>query len=131
MSLFHIAGYVTCKDESEGEEDLLNETMFYATKYGNYTDGLNRGKLKIPVDRCCQWTFFCFILFGAVDDKVCQKSLQSIFFEISEYYGFRMKEHHAKIMANICLKNYCKAVTPRDSKEADIKVIKLRYLLFC
>ena len=37
MSLFHIAGYVTHKVESEEEEDLLGENMFYAAKYGNYT----------------------------------------------------------------------------------------------
>ena len=28
MSLFHIAGFVTCKDESEAEEDLLDDASY-------------------------------------------------------------------------------------------------------
>ena len=59
------------------------------------------------------------------EDKVCQMSLSGLFREVSDYFDFGMKAHHAKIMANVCLKNYCKASTPRDSKEARVKILKL------
>ena len=59
------------------------------------------------------------------EDKVCQMSLSVLFREVSDYFDFGMKAHHAKIIANVCLKNYCKASTPRDSKEARVKILKL------
>ena len=46
--------------------------------------------------------------------------------EISEHYQFEMKISHGNVLANIFLNNLCKAVTPRDSKEANLKVIKLQ-----
>ena len=60
MALFHIAGYVTRKDDELSEDEMLNVTTFYARKYGSYTDRLDRGQSNIPNDRACQWTFFSF-----------------------------------------------------------------------
>ena len=87
MSLCHIAGYVTRHDDQD-EMELLNVTTFYYQKYGNYTKDLDRGGLKVPTDSSCQWTFFSYILFNAVKDKVCRKSLCNSFVLISDVFLF-------------------------------------------
>ena len=125
MSLFHIAGYVTRKDPPLEEEDLLENTNFYSVKYGQYTSNLDRGLLKIPHDRACQWVFFSYVMFSVVKEKVCRSSLCSIFMEISDHFQFNMKKSHGTALANIFLKQLCKSVTPRDGKESKQKVIKL------
>ena len=85
MSLVHIAGYVTQKDIMS-EDELFETTSFYASKYGQYIDMLDRGNLKVPSDRASQWTFFpmlcSHVMLVIVKDKVCQKSLSDILLEI-------------------------------------------------
>ena len=66
-----------------------------------------------------------FRLPSAKDDPERRVSLTLVLQEISDYYEFGMKEAHAKVFANILLNNYCKSLTPRDSKEAKMKIIKL------
>ena len=53
MSLVHMAGYVTQKDPTESENDLLEETTYFQ-EYGSFTHDLDRGSLNIPADRVCQ-----------------------------------------------------------------------------
>ena len=125
MSLVHIAGYVTRKDEEKSEENLLGMTTFYFQEYGDYTKSLDRGGLNYPDDSACQWTFFCFPLFNTVKDKVCRKSLSSLFMLVSEQHSFGMQRHHAHILSNIFFKNYCTASTPRSSREGKQKILKL------
>ena len=124
-SLVHIAGYATRKDSELSEDDLLNVTTFYATKYGSFTDKIDRGQLNIPHDRACQWTFFCFILFNAVKDKVCRKSMGALCSQVSDHYDFGMTPVHSRIISNTFFKNYCREATPRCSKESKQKVLKL------
>ena len=125
MALVYIAGYVTRKDEEYSEEEILDVTCFYASRYGTYLSGLDRGFLKIPDDKTCQWTFLSFIMFMSIKDKVCRNSLSRILLDISEFFELDKKLHHARILANIFLKNLCRASTPRDSKESSLKVLKL------
>ena len=125
MALFHIAGYVTRKDDELSEDEMLNVTTFYARKYGSYTDRLDRGQLNIPNDRACQWTFFSFILFNTLKDKVCRTSLSTILLKISDHHLFAMTLPNCRILSNIFIKNFCLASTPRTSKEACLKVLKL------
>ena len=106
MSLVHIAGYVTRKDFAT-ETDLIDTTTFYFQKYGEYTKLLDRGGLKIPTDDACQWVFFCYIMFNAVKDSICRKSLCNVFMLVSEMNDFGMKKEHGRILSNIFLKNYC------------------------
>ena len=124
MSLVRTAGYVTRKDIMS-EDELFETTSFYASKFGQYTDMLDRGNLKVPSNRANQWTFFSYVMFVIVKDKVCQKSLSDLLLEISTIYDFGMSKSHAKSLANIFLNNLCKALTPRDSKAANLKVLKL------
>ena len=125
MSLVHIAGYVTRKDPALEEEDLMNETMFYYQKFGDYTDTLDRGGLNVPTDSTCQWTFFCYLLFNAVKHEVCRTSLTNLFMAVSTMHSFNMKRHHGRILSNIFFKNHCVQNSPRSTKEARQKVIKL------
>ena len=125
MSLVHMAGYVTRKDEEKSEENLLGMTTFYFQQYGDYTRSLDGGGLNYPDDFACQWTFFCFTLFNTVKDKVCRKSLSSLFMLVSEQHSFGMQRHHAYILSNIFFKNYCTASTPRSSREGKQKILKL------
>ena len=125
MALVYIAGYVTRKVGELTESKLLDVTTFYFEKYGSYTDKLDRGGLNIPNDCACQWTFFANILFMAVKDKICRKSLSRIFVQISEHHEFGMSEIHSKTLANIFINNYCTANCPRSTKEAKQKVLKL------
>lgn len=125
MSLVYIAGYITRKDADLSENEMLEQTTFYHQKYGKFTNELDRGGLNIPSDCCCQWTFFCFILFNTVKTKVCRKSLCNIFMAVSEFYSFNMLKKHGQILSNIFLKNYCIESTPRSDKEPAVKVLKL------
>ena len=117
-ALFYIAGYITRHDPEYSEEELLEVTTFYSTKYGNYTGELDRGHLNVPDDRSCQWTFLCYVMFTGIKNDVCRVSLSKVFLEISDEYDFGMKMKHARILANILLNNLCKSTTPRDSKES-------------
>ena len=125
MSLVHIAGYVTRKDPALDEEQLLNETTFYYQKYGDFTDSLDRGGLNVPTDSTCQWAFFCYVMFNQVKDTVCRTSLTNLFMVVSTMYTFNMTRNHGRILSNIFFKNHCVQNTPRSTKEAKQKVIKL------
>ena len=85
MSLVHIAGYVTRRDD-QTEKELLGLTTFYYQKYGHYTKSMDRGGLKVPSDTACQWTFFCYALFNCVIDRVCRKPLANLFMLVAEMY---------------------------------------------
>ena len=124
-SLVHIAGYATRKDTELSEEEMLRCTTFLATKFGSFTDEVDRGQLNIPHDRACQWTFFCIILFNAVKEKVCRKSMIIICNLVSEFFDFGMTPNHSRIISNTFIKNYCRESTPRCSKESKQKVLKL------
>ena len=125
MSLLYIAGYVTRKDKELTGDELLGQTSFYYTKYGKFTDSLDRGGLNIPSDYASQWTFFCFIIFNSIKDKVCRKSLCNIFMLVAEFYSLNMVKRHGMVLANVFLKNYCVTVTPKSGKEPALKVLKL------
>ena len=103
---------MTRNDSEYSEDELLEVTMFYATKYGSYTSDLDRGHLKVPEDRAVQWTFFSYLMFEGIKDDVCRVSLTKVFEEISEEFDFGMKTSHARVLANILLNNLCKASTP-------------------
>ena len=68
-------GNVTRKDDCFDEHDMLEVTIFYASKYGKFTSELDRGMLKIPYERAFQWIFFCYIISNVVKEKVCRVSL--------------------------------------------------------
>ena len=125
MSLVHIAGYVTRNDAQLSEKDLLDHTTFYYQKFGRFTQFLDRGGLKIPTDRSCQWVFFCFVLFHAVKRNVCRKSLANFFELVSEFYGFAMTGQHCIVLSNIFLNQFCRKNTPRLGKEPALKLLKL------
>ena len=125
MSLCHMAGYVTRKDPAETEERLLGTTTFYFQKYGKFTNSLDRGGLKVPTDTACQWTFFGYIMFNAVKEVVCRKSLTNLLMIISDIHTFNMERRHGLILSNMFFKNHCVQNTPRSTKEAKQKVLKL------
>lgn len=123
--LVYIAGYVTRNDAEEDEKALLGHTSFYFEKFGAYTNSLDRGGLKVPSDRACQWTMFSFIVFEVVKDSVCRTSFTKIALGLSDMFDFQMDNRHARILSNILIKNYCVAATPRSSKEPVLKRLKL------
>lgn len=124
MSLVHMAGYVSRKDQELSEDEMLDVTTFYFQKYGDYTQKLDRGGLNIPSDKICQWAFFSYILFNSVKDNVCRKSLSNLFMLISTTYELGMERRHATILTNIFLKNHCTQSTPKSSKEYKQKLQK-------
>ena len=124
-ALVYIAGYVTRHDGEIDEERLLHRTTFYHQKYGGYTDALDRGGLNIPSDSACQWAIYCCMVFGVVKDRVCRSSFVNIAMALSDMYEFEMEVRHARVLANIFLKNFCLAATPRSTKEPSLKRLKL------
>ena len=50
---------------------------------------MDRGLLNISSDKASQWNVFCYLLFNAVKDKVCRKSLANLFMLVSDMYGGR------------------------------------------
>ena len=67
MGLLYVAGYVI-RNDMESQDD----TFMYHEKYGDFTDNLNRGGLKIPGDSVCQWTFYSYIMFHEVVNDTCR-----------------------------------------------------------
>ena len=68
MSLIHIAGYVTQSDKERTDYELLDQTMFYYQKYGQFsTDHIFDNR---ATDNSCQRAFFCFVIFQIVKDHV-------------------------------------------------------------
>ena len=106
--LVNIAGYVNHKDLELAEEALLEQTTFNHQKYGQYTDSLDRGGLKVPSHRACQWTIFCFLIFSVVKNSVCRKSFSNISLSLSEMFDFEMEEKHTRTLSNILINNHCK-----------------------
>ena len=125
-ALVYVAGYVVKNDVTESAG-----TNFYFMEYGDYTAELNRGGLTIPKDNICQWTFFSYIIFHDIVNKICRKSLCNVLMLISEYYSLNMEKKHGMKLANILLKNHTKLYSPRCSKEAKQKVLNCpsRYFL--
>jgi hypothetical protein len=121
-SLVYIAGYVVKKESCSREDSHM-----YFEKYGTFTTGLNRGGLTIPNDSVCQWTFFCFIIFGNVCNQVCRTSLTNIFLLVSDMYDLNMREKHAMTLSNIFLNNFCKQYARPSEKEPKQKVLKLSH----
>ena len=96
MTLVYISGYV-CRHVDDEEID----TYKYYEQHGEYLVELNRGKLRIPNDRICQWTFFSYILFYVVSSEVCWKSLKKLLYHVSEFYSLGVTEAQASILTNI------------------------------
>ena len=122
----HVAGYVTRHDEKLTEDELLGKTTFYYQNLGQYSKSLDLGGLNVPSDVACQWTFFSFILFESVKEKVCRFSLINLLMYIAEFYSFDgISRKHCHILSNIFLKNYAIESTPSSGKERMLKAIKL------
>lgn len=123
--IVYIAGYIVRKDPNLYKCGNNTDTLFYFESFGKYTNSLNRGGLKIPVDSVCQWVIFSFILFEVVKDNVCRKSMNNLMMMIAEHYDFPVERKHGNILCNIFFKNYCLISTPRSGKEQALKAIKL------
>lgn len=119
QAMLYIAGYVTRKDTDEE-----GQTHFYYAEFGQYTDTLDRGGLNVPSDRACQWAIYSYMVFNVVKDSVCRLSFMRITMALSEMFEFGMENRHARILANIFLKNYVRAATPRSTKEPALKRLK-------
>ena len=57
-TLVYIAGYVAFKTDAKSSED----TFIYYERFGKFTNELSRGKLRIPKDTLCQFTFFACVI---------------------------------------------------------------------
>ena len=110
-ALLYIAGYVIRRDEQH------EDTYSFCEKYGTYLDELNRGGLTKPGDSVVQWVIYSHIVFNAVFEHVCRKSLSNVLMIISELYGLNMERHHALTLSNIFFNNDCNFSNPRSEKE--------------
>ena len=122
-TLVYISGYLIHKDPP------LEGTFEYFTKFGNFTNEMNRGKLAMPNDSVCQFVFFAYILFHEIMNSVCRKSLCNALMVISDIYSLNIEKKHGFTLANILLNNYCHLFTPRSSKEGKQKLLKLSVAL--
>ena len=120
-TLVYIAGYVAFKTDAKSSED----TFIYYERFGKFTNELSRGKLRIPNDTLCQFTFFACVLFGKVKTHVCRTSLVKVLKCLTDYYHFEIDKRCVTILSNIFLNNYTSFVTPRSSREPKQKVLKL------
>ena len=119
-AMVYIGGYIENKQAKSNED-----TTFYYDRYGQYLNNLNRGKLTIPDDSTVQWIVYCFIFFVTLSTEVCRNFLLSQFISISNKFNLSMNTKHARILANIFLKNDALLKTPRSSRETGIKILKL------
>ena len=122
LFLIYIAGYV----QKKGGVVKKNDSLFYYQKFGKYVDALNRGSLTLQPDSLVQWCIFCVIFFQQVLNAECRKFFVDMFFcLIAVRYDFCVSKKHFAILCNILLKNYSEFCTPRSSKEAGLKILKL------
>ena len=63
-TLVYIAGCVAFKTDAQSSED----TFIYYERFGKFTNELSRGKLRIPNDTLCQFTFFCMCVIRRSED---------------------------------------------------------------
>ena len=117
-TLVYIAGYMVRKDESK------DGTFIYFEKFRDFTEELSRGGLAKPNDTSRQFVFFSYILFREIM-HVCRKSLCNALMVIADIYSLNVEKNHGYILSNILLNNYTHMFTPRSSKEASQKVLKL------
>ena len=120
-TLVYIAGYVAFKTDAKSSED----TFIYYERFGKFTNELSRGKLRIPNDTLCQFTFFACVLFGEMKTQVCRTSLVKVLKCLTDYYHFGIDKRCVIILSNIFLNNYTSFATPRSSREPKQKVLKL------
>lgn len=122
-ALLYVSGYIqkTCGVVQEFD------SMLYYDNYGIYLDSINRGKLTIPYDTLVQWVIFSFILFTQIPDEDldCRNNISNKFFVISELYDFNVTLKHCRTFANILINNKTRQITPKSTKEANLKVLKL------
>ena len=120
-AILYITGYLP----KQAGQIRDNDTMYYYDKFLKYLDQLNRGVLALPQDHLVQWCIYCFVLFTQIGERVCRTFLINLFISISEKWHFNISLKHSKILSNIFLKNYFLFRSPRSSKEAFLKVLKL------
>ena len=119
-SIVYMGGYVESRFPKTNED-----TRYYYQRHGKYLDLLNRGKLTIPGDCTVQWIVYCYIFFATSNSEVCRSFLINQFLFISERFSLAMHTRHARTLSNIFLKNAVVLQTPRSSREAAVKVLKL------
>ena len=98
MVLFYIAGYVIRKDDDSNNDVLLNDTNFYNQKYSDFV-----------LDSSAQEAFFCYVIFNTWKEKICRKSLCSMFMLFYEICCFNMSK---RCRSNIFLKHCCLYTSP-------------------
>ena len=57
-SLVRIAGYMTKNDKTLNKNERPGHTKFYFAKYGKFTQGLDGGCLKVPIDKALSEEIF-------------------------------------------------------------------------
>ena len=122
MSLVYIAGYI-CRGT-----EIIDDTYIYYAKYGEFTNDLSRGGLKIPPDYICQWVILCFCLFINLERQIpiCKSSVTDFFYYIAVYYSFEgISVPFCRTLANIIINNMTTLLTPFSTKEPRVKVQKL------
>lgn len=80
---------------------------------------------KNSLDSLVQWVSLCFIYFVQLDNVACRNYLIDKFLLISEKYHFDSTRKHCITLSNIIIKNLVLLKTPRSSREASLKVLKL------
>ena len=118
-SLVYIAGYLSANTSSD------EDTKYYYERYEAHLGSLSRGGLKIPTDKCCQFTAFAYIMFETVKDVTCRKSLLRIFQFITKQQDFQMTDIQCRKLSNNLFKNYSLLCSPHSAKEGSVKVLKL------
>ena len=93
MALVQVACYVTLNDDV-ADDDLFEVDMKYSREYEAFTQSIDLGGLDVPSDTACQLTFYSFVMFNAVKDRVCLTSLSKLFTMISDSNGLNMKKFH-------------------------------------
>ena len=124
-AILYIAGYL----QKQACQICDNDTMYYYDKFGKYLDQLNRGAVVLPQDHLVQWCIYCFVLFTQIGEWVCRTFLINLFTSISEKWHFNISLKNSRILSNIFLKNYLLFCSPRSSKEASLKLLKLNKFL--
>ena len=96
-SLYYICGYVTFKENIVCIDE--NETV--ELPEAEFTNNVNRGKLKLPPINLYDFSQYCYTFFKSRKEKCCTKMYLQAFQLIHEYTGYSF-ENIDSIVRRLC-----------------------------
>lgn len=127
LSLYHISGYITFKDDLQGGT-LCSEAMPDPAKA--YTDALDRGGLRAPTESLQTMVAYCYLFMKLSSTNSCRKRLTKIFSQLPGmlHINLDVKTPTVRRIINILMKRFALLKTQQHADKSDSKRRKVTKL---